>query len=135
MPIIKMKHGGAIFRAAKGETKNPNGRPKVPKTIKEFIKDLENVKDDIVIPADSCSTVLIKGVKYYKIKNTSGHKMAMAAYNKALKGDIRYLDWLTKMGYGGGYEATKVDQTVTERKVTWQETKTYEADKKTNRSS
>lgn len=39
MPIIRQKHGGAIFQAEKGETRNPNGRPR--KLVGDVIKDLE----------------------------------------------------------------------------------------------
>lgn len=28
MPLVKQPHGGAIYLAEKGETRNPNGRPK-----------------------------------------------------------------------------------------------------------
>jgi hypothetical protein len=90
---------------------NKNGRPKVPKTVKEFIKGLEHENDEIKIPVEACEIKTIGGQQYYVLKSSSGHKLAMTAYNKALKGDIRYLDWLTKMGYAGGYEATKQDIT------------------------
>ena len=104
---VPARNGGTLTRPDKGETMNPNGRPKVPKTIKEFIKTLENEDDEIQIPVESCELITKGGKQYYKLKSSSGHRMAMTAYNKALKGDIRFLDWLTKMGYAGGYEATK----------------------------
>ena len=107
MKKIKQPHGGALLRLEKGETSNPNGRPRVPKTIKEFIKELENVETDILIPVEACEKIIKGDKEFYKVKNTSGHKMAMSAYNKAMKGDIRFLDWLTKMGYAGGYEPAK----------------------------
>jgi hypothetical protein len=107
MRTIKAKNGGTINLLEKGETANPNGRPKVPKTIKEFIKTLENEDDEVLIPVEACELITKGGKQYYKLKSSSGHRMAMTAYNKALKGDIRFLDWLTKMGYAGGYEATK----------------------------
>lgn len=37
--IIKQPHGGAIFQAAKGETKNPNGRPR--KLVSHFLKEFK----------------------------------------------------------------------------------------------
>lgn len=91
---------------------NRKGRPKVPKTVKEFIKTLENVKDDVLIPVDACETVKVEGKLWYKIKSSSGYKMAIQAYNRALKGDFKYLDWLTKMGYGGGYEPIKTESDI-----------------------
>ena len=92
----------------KGDPKiNRKGSPDVPKTIKAFIRTLENIDDEIIIPFEACKTIKKDGKKYIKIIGSNGLKMAMNAYNKAMKGDIRFLDWLTKMGYAGGYEATK----------------------------
>ena len=90
---------------------NRKGRPKVPKTIKEFIQTMEMIDDDIMIPVEACQLTIKDGKEFYKLKGTNGLKMAMNAYNKALKGDIRFLDWITKMGYGGGYIATKQELT------------------------
>lgn len=88
---------------------NRKGRPVVPKTIKEFIKSMEMIDDDIMIPVDSCELITKNDQEFYKIKGSNGLKMAMNAYQKALKGDIRFLDWITKMGYGGGYESSKTE--------------------------
>jgi hypothetical protein len=93
------------------ENINKKGRPTIPKTIKDFIKSMEMVDDDILIPVDACEKITKKGVNYYKVAGTNGLKMAMNAYNKALKGDIRFLDWITKMGYAGGYTPTKQEVT------------------------
>lgn len=90
---------------------NRKGRAKVPKTIKEFIKSMEMIDDDIMIPVEACQLIIKDGKEFYRLKGTNGLKMAMNAYNKALKGDIRFLDWITKMGYGGGYVATKQELT------------------------
>lgn len=110
MPIVKQPHGGAIFQAEKGQTKNPKGRPKTPKTIKETIKALENADDHFLIPVDSCKEIIEKnGKQFYKVKGTNGQKLIMAQMQRAFKGDSRALDWLTKMGYAGGYEPTKTD--------------------------
>ena len=83
---------------------NRKGRPVIPKTIKEFLQSMESIDDDILIPVDACVRVTKDDVKYYKVKGSNGLRMALNAYNKALKGDIKFLDWITKMGYAGGYE-------------------------------
>lgn len=90
---------------------NRKGRPKVPKNLKEFIKELEDIENDILIPVQACEFVTIKGVDYYRINSSSGYKLAMAIYNKALKGDLKALDWMTRMGYAGGYEPIKKEIT------------------------
>jgi hypothetical protein len=41
MKKIKGRNGGTLIKMEKGETLNPDGRPKVPKKLKEFIKELE----------------------------------------------------------------------------------------------
>ena len=114
MPIVPQPHGGAIFQAPKGYTSNPHGRPKIPKTIKEFIKELEQVDDDFLLPVEACQEIVEKdGKKFYKVKGTNGQKMVMAQLQKAFKGDQKALDWLTKMGYAGGYEPVKNENTNT----------------------
>lgn len=90
---------------------NKKGRPKIPKTIKEFVKAMEMIDDDIMIPIESCELVAKGEQQFYRIKGSNGLKMAMNAYQKALKGDIRFLDWLTKMGYAGGYAPIKTENT------------------------
>lgn len=59
MPIMKQKHGGAIFQAEKGETKNPNGRPR--KLVGDVIKDLEDagVKPATKVEIQDCYLRLI----------------------------------------------------------------------------
>jgi hypothetical protein len=84
---------------------NKKGRPKVNKTFKQFFSELENVEDDIIIPVESCELIIKDGKKFYKVLGTNGLKMAMNAYNRALKGDIKWIDFIVKMGYAGGYDA------------------------------
>ncbi len=122
--IVKQPHGGYIKLQEKGDkSSNPKGRPKIPKTIKDFIKTLENEDDSINISFQAIELILIneedkkkvdelfteikKLCKGLTLKGSKGNKMAMNAYSRAMKGDIRFLDWLTKMGYAGGYEPIK----------------------------
>lgn len=109
MPIIKQPHGGAIFQAQKGETKNPYGRPKQPRKLKEFIKELENEDDELIFPEEAIEIIHKDGKTFYKLRNSKGGKMFMTAYNRAIKGDARWADFLVKMGFAGGYEPTKTE--------------------------
>ena len=111
MPLIKQPHGGAIFQAPKGFTANPNGAPKQPRKLKEFIKELENEDDELLLPFDAVELVEKNGQTFYKLKNSKGGKMFITAYNRAIKGDAKWADFLVKMGFAGGYEPTKTDNT------------------------
>jgi hypothetical protein len=108
MPIkIKQAHGGVIINSLPGESGNPNGRPKSPRKLKEFIKDLENEDDELLLPFDAVEVVEKNGQTFYKLKNSKGGKMFITAYNRAIKGDAKWADFLVKMGFAGGYEPTK----------------------------
>lgn len=107
MKKIKQPHGGYIVQPEKGETNNPNGRPKVPKKLKEFIKNLETEDDEIMFPVAAMELIERKGQQFYKLKGSKGGKMFITAYNKALKGDVRWAEFLVKMGFAGGFEPVK----------------------------
>lgn len=119
MPIIKQPHGGAIFQAEKGQTKNLNGRPKSPRKLKEFIKELENEDDELLLPFDAVEVVEKNGQQFYRLKNSKGGKMFITAYNRAIKGDAKWADFLVKMGFAGGYEPTKSQAEVTNKNYTF----------------
>jgi hypothetical protein len=104
---IKGKNGGTLINSLPGETMNPNGRPKSPRKLKEFIKELENENDELVFPEEAIEVVDRKGKTFYKLKNSRGSKMFITAYNRAIKGDAKWADFLVKMGFAGGYEPTK----------------------------
>ena len=110
MPIkIKQKHGGMLINSLPGETMNPNGRPRHPRKLKEFIKELETEDDELMFPEEAVKVIKKDGKTFYKLKNSKGGKMFMTAYNRAIKGDARWADFLVKMGFAGGYEPAKTD--------------------------
>ena len=109
MPIIPQPHGGAIFQAEKGQTKNPFGRPKTPKTIKDFIKKLEYADDEVLLPIEKIEIVEKDGKKFYKLKNSKGAKLFLAIYNQAFEGNTKALDILIRLGFAGGYEPIKTE--------------------------
>ena len=117
MALIPQPHGGAINRFEKGKSGNPAGLGafKKPKKLKEFIKELENEDDEIIFPAEAIEVIEKDGATFYKLRNSKGSKMFLVAYNKAIKGDAKWADFLVKMGFAGGYEPAKsqVDQNVT----------------------
>jgi hypothetical protein len=104
MPMIPQPHGGAIKIPEKGTSANPNGRPKRPRKLKEFIKELENEDDELLLPFDAVEVVEKNGQTFYRLKNSKGGKMFITAYNRAIKGDAKWADFLVKMGFAGGYE-------------------------------
>jgi hypothetical protein len=141
MITVKQPHGGAIKLAEKGDRLSP-GRPKSPRKLKEFIKELENEDDQInfsfdlveLIPNDKKDKErvnelfeevksLCKGIYY---KNSKGAKMFLTAYKRALKGDVKWAEFLVKMGFAGGFEPTRVHNGTVDKNgelITPQETK------------
>lgn len=135
---VPQPHGGSITLQEKGDKPfNPKGRPKQPKKLKEFIKNLETENDEIMFPFEALELVEKKGKKFYKLKGSKGSKMFLTAYNKALKGDVRWAEFLVKMGFAGGFEPTKTDNKteISGSLITWQENKNYGSKPKTNSSS
>lgn len=84
-----------------------NGRPKQPKKLKEFIKNLENEKDEVLFPEEDVEVIEKKGKKFYKLKGSKGSKMFLTAYKKALAGNVKWAEFLVKMGFAGGFEPVK----------------------------
>lgn len=107
--LVPAKNGGRIFRPKKGQTMNPNGRPRLPKKLKDFIKELETENDELLFPEEDIQIVEKEGKKFYKLKNSKGSKMFITAYTRAIKGDARWADFLVKMGFAGGYEPVKTE--------------------------
>lgn len=106
---IKGGKGGMIYPIQKGEVRNRTGQPKQPRKLKEFIKELETEDDELMFPEEAVEIVTKDGKTFYKLRNSKGGKMFMTAYNRAIKGDARWADFLVKMGFAGGYEPTKTD--------------------------
>lgn len=110
MPIkIPARNGGYFLKYKKGESGNPKGRPKQPRLLKEFIKELEAEDDELMFPEDAIEIMTKDGKTFYKLKNSKGGKMFITAYNRAIKGDARWADFLVKMGFAGGYEPIKTE--------------------------
>lgn len=109
--LIPQPHGGALRPPVrKGEVRSDKlGRPKQPRKLKEFIKELENEDDEILFPEEAIEIIEKKGKTFYKLKNSKGSKMFMTAYNKAIRGDAKWADFLVKMGFAGGYEPAKTE--------------------------
>jgi hypothetical protein len=109
MRQIKGGRGGTINILEKGETANPKGRPKVPRKLKDFIKELENEDDELMFPEEAIDVIVKSGKTFYRLKDSKGAKMFITAYNKAIRGDARWADFLVKMGFAGGYEPAKTE--------------------------
>lgn len=107
------RNGGTLTPYQKGVSGNLDGRPKHPRKLKEFIKELETEDDELIFPEEAIEIIQKDGKTFYKLKNSKGGKMFMTAYNRAIKGDARWADFLVKMGFAGGYEPTKTQNETT----------------------
>jgi len=114
MIIITPKHGrGQLNVLQKGETANPNGQPRKPKGLKEFIKAMENEDDEIIMPANQVEFFTKNGEDLVKFKNFKAGKLFASLLQHSMKGNMKALDILIKMGFAGGYEPVKqqIEQT------------------------
>lgn len=104
----KQKHGGALMRPAKGETMNPNGRPKKYVTLlKEQGYKLSEVNDTI-------QTIMAMDLEELKTvwdnpKATILEKTIANALRKSLeKGSLYSIDTLLNRVYGKPKETSQV---------------------------
>jgi predicted transcriptional regulator len=105
---VKQKHGGALYRPAKGETANPNGRPKKYVTLlKEQGYKLSEVNDTI-------QTIMAMDLEELKAvwdnpKATVLEKTIANALRKSLeKGSLYSIDTLLNRVYGKPKETSQV---------------------------
>lgn len=106
----KQKHGGALMRPAKGETMNPNGRPKKYVTLlKEQGYKLSEVNDTI-------QTIMAMDMNELKAvwdnpKATILEKtIANALMTSLKKGSLYSIDTLLNRVYGKPKETSQVTQ-------------------------
>jgi tRNA A37 N6-isopentenylltransferase MiaA len=106
----KQKHGGALMRPAKGETMNPNGRPKKYVTLlRESGYKLSEVNDTI-------QTIMAMDLEELKQvwdnpKATVLEKTIANALKKSLeKGSLYSIDTLLNRVYGKPKETSQVTQ-------------------------
>jgi hypothetical protein len=81
---VPAKNGGTLTRPAKGETMNPNGRPKSPKSLKDAINAIKNSDGEIVFDKFK----LFKdedGVEKVRVNVPNSEKLALVWIGQALK--------------------------------------------------
>lgn len=107
---VKQKHGGALMRPAKGETMNPNGRPKKYVTLlREHGYKLSEVNDTI-------QTIMAMDMDELKKvwdnpKATILEKtIANALMTSLKKGSLYSIDTLLNRVYGKPKETSQVTQ-------------------------
>lgn len=119
MELEKQPHGGSLTRPAKGETMNPNGRPKKYVTLlKEQGYKLAEINDTIQAML-SMDLDELKEV-WQNPKATILEKTIANAMRKSLeKGSLYSIETLLSRVYGKPKETADVNQTVTgEIKIT-----------------
>lgn len=110
------KHGGALYRPAKGETPNPNGVPKGTKHLSTWIQQLLN--DDKFI------NKMHDGEKIVEHKGAPIKAIIQAQMIKALQGDVKAFDALAKYGYGSKLDVTSNGETLKTALVEFVDAKT-----------
>jgi hypothetical protein len=119
MELEKQPHGGSLTRPAKGETMNPNGRPKKYVTLlKEQGYKLAEINDTIQAML-SMDLDELKDV-WQNPKATILEKTIANAMRKSLeKGSLYSIETLLSRVYGKPKETADVNQTVSgEIKIT-----------------
>jgi hypothetical protein len=119
MELEKQPHGGSLTRPAKGETMNPNGRPKKFVTLlKEHGYKVSEVND--TVQAMLAMTLDELKEVWNDPKATILEKTIANAMRKSLeKGSLYSIETLLSRVYGKPKETADVNQTVTgEIKIT-----------------
>lgn len=114
--LIPQPHGGAVNRLQKGETGNPNGRPKKIYTV---LKQSGFSKDDVRDAFEEIGWQSIDELK--EIENDPTKPAILKVIAKAFirgaeKGDFRYVSEILQHVVGKPKET--VEQTITQFKVT-----------------
>ena len=119
MELEKQPHGGSLTRPAKGETMNPNGRPKKFVTLlKEHGYKVSEVND--TVQAMLAMTLDELKEVWNDPKATILEKTIANAMRKSLeKGSLYSIETLLSRAYGKPKETADVNQTVSgEIKIT-----------------
>jgi hypothetical protein len=113
MELEKQPHGGSLTRPAKGETMNPNGRPKKFVTLlKEHGYKVSEVND--TVQAMLAMTLDELKEVWNDPKATILEKTIANAMRKSLeKGSLYSIETLLSRVYGKPKETADVNQTVT----------------------
>jgi hypothetical protein len=115
---VKQKHGGALLRPAKGETMNPNGRPR------KYVSALKDQGYKISEVNDCIQAMLAMDLDELKAvwdnpKATILEKTIANAMKKSLeKGSLYSIETLLTRVYGKPIERTENKHQVTEIKIT-----------------
>jgi hypothetical protein len=87
-----MANAQNLIPATKGEIRNPNGRPKGSKNLTTITKEL--LLNDINF--DLLTTPQAKEIAMKFNNKSAWEAVVYIALDKALTGDVRAMDWLTK---------------------------------------
>jgi len=115
---VKQKHGGALLRPDKGETMNPNGRPR------KYVSLLKNQGYKLAEVNDCIQAMLAMDLDELKAvwdnqKATILEKTIANAMRKSLeKGSLYSIETLLTRIYGKPVERTENKHDVTEIKIT-----------------
>ena len=106
----KGKNGGTIYPQGKGNKLGKlGGRPKQPRKLKDFIKQMETEDSELVLPAEKVEIIEKKGKKFVKFKAFQAGKLFASLLQHSVKGNMKALDILIKLGFAGGYEPIKTE--------------------------
>jgi len=107
---IKGRNGGTLYPPKKGDKRGRlGGRKKQPRKLKDFIKQMETEDSELILPAEKVEVIEKNGQKYIKFKGFQAGKLFASLLQQSMKGNMRALDILIKMGFGGGYEPVRTD--------------------------
>lgn len=111
MKLIKQPHGGAIVRPAKGETANPNGRPKGVKNLATIVRELEAEDFD-------WAKIPIKQKDAAQAIGSPWRAIVFTAIGMAMSGNVKAMEWLRKSGYGDKLDITTAGDKIEAVQVT-----------------
>lgn len=89
-----------------GESGNPDGKPKGAKHLKTLIQEIgNNIEWDKTTLKDKAQMKELYG-------NNAWKALTYVAFTKAMAGDPKAMDWLSKNGYGQNLDITSNGETM-----------------------
>ncbi len=82
---VPAKNGGTLTRPAKGETMNPNGRPKTPKSLRDAIEAIKKSDGEMIFASYKIFVDPEDGKEKVKVIVPNSEKLALAWMNQSIK--------------------------------------------------
>ena len=112
MPNPNIAKAGEKTQFKKGESGNPNGKPKGTKSLSTIILEMESEEFDWShVPVKPSDLDIIKAI------GAPWRAIVYTAIAQSLTGNVKAMEWLRKAGYGDKLDLTSAGQRIKQTPV------------------